>query len=68
MGIVCMVFLPGRPEATNYLTEKERLLEMERMSRSSSSDVGATVNKAHIIAAFKDWRVDIVNHLTNHDF
>jgi hypothetical protein len=58
MGIVCALFLPARPEATNYLTEEERALAIERMNRSTSGDVGATVNKAHIKAAFKDWRVN----------
>jgi MFS family permease len=57
MGIVCVLFLPARPEATNYLTEEERALAIERMNRSTSGDVGATVNKAHIKAAFKDWRI-----------
>lgn len=57
LGVVCLCFLPARPEATKYLNEEERSLAMERMNRDSSGDVGATVNKAHIKAAFLDWRI-----------
>ncbi|KIM91552.1 hypothetical protein PILCRDRAFT_711 [Piloderma croceum F 1598] len=57
LGFICLTFLPSRPESTNYLTEDERELAIERVNRSTSSDVGATVNKAHIRAAFKDWRI-----------
>jgi hypothetical protein len=60
MGFVCLFFLPARPEATNYLTEKERELAIDRMNRSTSGDIGPTVNKAHITAALKDWRVSIL--------
>ena len=52
-----MWLLPDRPEETSFLTESERKLQLERMNRGLKADVGRTVNKAHIVAAFKDWRV-----------
>ncbi|KAF9530228.1 major facilitator superfamily domain-containing protein [Crepidotus variabilis] len=57
LGIVTYFFLPNRPESTTYLTDRERKIAVERMNRDSSGDVGATVNKAHVIAAFTDWRI-----------
>ena len=49
--------LPNRPEETPFLTEEERKIQTERMNRGLKADVGRTINKAHIAAAFKDWRV-----------
>ena len=57
LGLLAMWFLPDRPEETPFLTEAERKLQLERMNRGIRADVGRTVNKAHIAAAFKDWRV-----------
>ena len=57
LGLLAMWFLPDRPEETSFLTEAERKLQLERMNRGIRADVGRTVNKAHIAAAFKDWRV-----------
>lgn len=44
--MICFFFLPARPDSTTYLTEKERSLCIERMSRGTSGDVGATINKS----------------------
>jgi hypothetical protein len=69
LSFVCLALLPSRPEATHYLTEDERTIAIDRMNRSSSGDVGANVNKEHIRAAFKDWRVSLVyaSHCTDSD-
>ena len=52
-----MWLLPDRPEETSFLNEAERKIQLARMNRGITADVGRTVNKAHIVAAFKDWRV-----------
>jgi len=57
LGVLCLFLLPGRPESTDFLTHAERKLAMERMNRGTSGDIGASVNKKHIIAAFLDWRI-----------
>jgi hypothetical protein len=75
LGLMTLFILPSRPESTRFFTESERKLAMERMNRSSSGDVGTTINRctypilcpyfmwlqpansAHIILAFRDWRV-----------
>lgn len=57
LGLLTMWILPNRPEETSFLTEAERKLQFNRMNRGLRADVGRTVNKAHISAAFKDWRV-----------
>ncbi|KIM46707.1 hypothetical protein M413DRAFT_440295 [Hebeloma cylindrosporum] len=57
LGVLTYFFLPNRPESTTFFTERERVIAMERMNRDSSGDVGAVVNKAHIRAAFCDWRL-----------
>ncbi|TCD71973.1 hypothetical protein EIP91_000105 [Steccherinum ochraceum] len=57
MGFIAMMFLPNRPEETSFLNEDERKIQMERQSRGLKADFGRTVNKAHVIAAFKDWKI-----------
>ncbi|KAH8103124.1 MFS general substrate transporter [Cristinia sonorae] len=57
MGFVAMIFLPNRPEETSFLNEDERKIQMERQSRGLKADIGRTVNKAHVAAAFKDWKI-----------
>ncbi|KIP03888.1 hypothetical protein PHLGIDRAFT_495320 [Phlebiopsis gigantea 11061_1 CR5-6] len=56
LGFLVMWLLPDRPEETSFLTEAERKIQLVRMNRGIKADVGRTVNKAHIAAAFKDWR------------
>jgi len=46
LGVVCFFFLPDRPESTTYLTKAERKLATDRMSRGTSRDIGATINKS----------------------
>lgn len=46
LGVVCFFFLPDRPESSTYLTKEEKHLSMERMSRGTSADIGATINKS----------------------
>jgi hypothetical protein len=55
-----MWLLPDRPEETSFLTEAERKIQLERMNRGLKADVGRVVNKRHIAAAFKDWRVSLM--------
>ncbi|KAJ8495193.1 hypothetical protein ONZ45_g12963 [Pleurotus djamor] len=57
LGVLTMFILPDRPESTSFFNEEERRIAIDRMNRSTSGDVGATVNKAHVGAAFRDWRV-----------
>ncbi|EGO03746.1 hypothetical protein SERLA73DRAFT_175369 [Serpula lacrymans var. lacrymans S7.3] len=57
LGILCLFILPDRPDSTSFLTESERKLALDRMSRGTSGDTGHTINRRHIIAAFLDWRV-----------
>lgn len=57
LGLLAIWLLPDRPEETPFLTEAERKIQLDRMNRGLKADVGRVVNKAHIAAAFKDWRV-----------
>ncbi|KAK7678322.1 hypothetical protein QCA50_018670 [Cerrena zonata] len=57
MGLISMWLLPNRPEETSFLTEDERVIQLERRSRGLKADVGRVVNKDHIRAAFTDWRI-----------
>ncbi|KAJ7461755.1 MFS general substrate transporter [Mycena galericulata] len=57
MGVVTLFLLPNRPESTPFLNESERAIALDRMNRSTSGDVGAKVDKAHILMAFRDWRI-----------
>jgi len=57
LGIITIFVLPDRPESTPFLNEREREIALSRMNRGTSGDVGATVNKAHIGMAFRDWRI-----------
>ncbi|KAL9710214.1 hypothetical protein Ac2012v2_006510 [Leucoagaricus gongylophorus] len=57
LAILALFLLPNRPESTSFFNERERALALERMNRDSSGDTGATINKAHIWMAFKDWRI-----------
>ncbi|EIN08338.1 MFS general substrate transporter [Punctularia strigosozonata HHB-11173 SS5] len=56
-GVIALLFFPDRPERTKFFNEKERRLAIARMNRGTSGDIGLGVNKKHIIAAFKDWRI-----------
>ncbi|KAF8348602.1 MFS general substrate transporter [Amanita rubescens] len=57
LSIFTYFFLPDRPEATTYLTARERKLAVARMNRATSGDVGAVVQKRHVWMALRDWRV-----------
>ncbi|KAI0356061.1 MFS general substrate transporter [Trametes cingulata] len=57
VGLLSMLILPNRPEETSIFNEKEREIALERMNRGIKADVGRTVTKSHIVAAFKDWRI-----------
>ena len=57
LGFMAMWLLPDRPEETPFLNEEERKLQIERMNRATRADVGRTITKKHIFAAFRDWRV-----------
>lgn len=46
LGVLCLFFLPGRPESTDFLTHAERKLAIQRMNRGTSGDIGAIVNKS----------------------
>ncbi|KAI0676438.1 MFS general substrate transporter [Trametes maxima] len=57
IGVLSMIVLPNRPEETSMFNEREREIALERMNRGIKADVGRVINKAHIYAAFKDWRI-----------
>ncbi|KAJ7717634.1 MFS general substrate transporter [Mycena maculata] len=57
MGLVSIFFLPNRPESTSFFNGRERTIALDRMNRSTSGDVGAKVDRPHILMAFRDWRV-----------
>jgi len=57
LGLVTAFLLPNRPESTTFFNEREREIALDRMNRSTSGDVGAVVQKAHIIMALRDWRI-----------
>ncbi|KAF8814977.1 MFS general substrate transporter [Phlegmacium glaucopus] len=57
LGIVTTFILPDRPESTTFLTERERRIALDRMNRATSGDKGAVVQKAHVYAALRDWRI-----------
>ncbi|EJF55809.1 MFS general substrate transporter [Dichomitus squalens LYAD-421 SS1] len=57
IGLLSILILPNRPEETSMFNEKERELALERANRGLKSDTGRVVNKSHIKAAFKDWRI-----------
>ena len=46
MGLFSMWLLPNRPEETTFLTEDERIIQLERRSRGLKADVGRVVNKS----------------------
>ena len=53
LGVISFFLLPDRPESTKYLTKEERHLAAERMSRGTSRDIGATLNKSKPYLASK---------------
>ncbi|KAJ8508292.1 hypothetical protein ONZ45_g9420 [Pleurotus djamor] len=57
LGLLTLVLLPNRPESTTFFNEDERRIAIARMNRATSGDIGATINRAHIKAAFLDWRI-----------
>ncbi|KLO13698.1 MFS general substrate transporter [Schizopora paradoxa] len=61
MGVIAFMLLPNRPDSPagegRFLTVEERKIAMARMNRGISGDRGLVVNRAHVAAAFKDWRV-----------
>ncbi|KAI0642691.1 MFS general substrate transporter [Trametes meyenii] len=57
VGALATFLLPNRPEETTLFGEKEREIALRRANRGTRSDVGRVLNKAHVRAAFKDWRV-----------
>ncbi|KAJ7645360.1 major facilitator superfamily domain-containing protein [Mycena rosella] len=59
MSLVTILFLPNRPESTTFFNERERVIALDRMNRGTSGDIGARVERAHIVMAFRDWRVYI---------
>ncbi|KAJ3552701.1 hypothetical protein NM688_g4014 [Phlebia brevispora] len=61
LGIMTIFLLPDRPEETPFLNEEERSLQLERMNRGLTADVGRTVDKEHVKKAFKDWRIYVAS-------
>ncbi|KAL6306376.1 MFS general substrate transporter [Sparassis latifolia] len=57
LGLLALFVLPNRPEETTMLNERERELALERANRGLAADTGRMINKKHIFAAFKDWRI-----------
>ncbi|KAJ7108664.1 major facilitator superfamily domain-containing protein [Mycena epipterygia] len=57
MGLIALFLLPNRPESTTFLNERERAIALDRMNRGTSGDDGVKVDRAHILMAFRDWRI-----------
>ena len=57
IGILALKLLPGRPEATSFFNEEERIIALARRSRGTSGDAGYKLQRRHVTAAFYDWRV-----------
>jgi len=57
LGVITLFVLPNRPESTKFFSQREREIALERGSRGTKADIGAVVNKAHVLAALTDWRV-----------
>ncbi|KAI0760293.1 MFS general substrate transporter [Fomes fomentarius] len=57
LGICAMIILPSGPEDARIFDEKEREIAFGRRNRGRKGDVGRVINKAHVIAAFTDWKV-----------
>ncbi|PIL23420.1 MFS general substrate transporter [Ganoderma sinense ZZ0214-1] len=57
LGMLALVMLPDRPEETGLFTDRERALSVERMNRGGKADVGRTLQKQHILLAFRDWKL-----------
>lgn len=57
LALVALCLLPNRPQSTTFFNDRERAIAVERMNRGTSADVGVKVEKAHILMAFRDWRI-----------
>ncbi|CAE6380343.1 unnamed protein product [Rhizoctonia solani] len=57
LGILTLFTLPDRPDTTKWLHGAQKDLAIERMSRGGMKEEAGTLNKTHVIAALKDWRV-----------
>ena len=62
LGILTIFLLPDRPEETLFLTERERKLQMERMNRGITADIGRTVNKGTYEGVFTSSDIPDVAH------
>ncbi|KAG9123955.1 hypothetical protein FRC07_013379 [Ceratobasidium sp. 392] len=57
LGIFTLFALPDRPDTTKWLHGAQKDLAIERMSRGGTKEEAGTVNRAHVLAAVKDWKV-----------
>ncbi|KAG8725972.1 hypothetical protein FRC11_001102, partial [Ceratobasidium sp. 423] len=57
LGILTLFTLPDRPDTTKWLQGAQKELAIERMSRGGMKEEAGTINKTHVFAALKDWRV-----------
>ncbi|KAG8778846.1 hypothetical protein FRC12_024775 [Ceratobasidium sp. 428] len=57
LGVFTLFALPDRPDATKWLQGAEKDLAIERMSRGGTKEEAGTVNRSHVLAALKDWKV-----------
>ncbi|CEL53770.1 putative transporter C1002,16c OS=Schizosaccharomyces pombe (strain 972 / ATCC 24843) GN=SPAC1002.16c PE=3 SV=1 [Rhizoctonia solani AG-1 IB] len=57
LGILTLFTLPDRPDTTKWLHGAQKDLAIERMSRGGMKEEAGTINKTHVMAALKDWRV-----------
>ncbi|KAI0800091.1 MFS general substrate transporter [Fomes fomentarius] len=55
---LCALFvLPDRPEDTHIFNDREREIALERRNRGCQGDIGKVIQRAHVVSAFKDWKV-----------
>ncbi|WWC90918.1 uncharacterized protein L201_005856 [Kwoniella dendrophila CBS 6074] len=63
LGISVVLFLPGRPEHSRFLTESERQLELLRL-RSQNLDEGDTgIDWNGVKRAFTDWKSYVITFI-----
>ncbi|KAH7334497.1 MFS general substrate transporter [Rhizoctonia solani] len=57
LGVLTLFTLPDRPDTTKWLHGAQKDLAIERMSRGGMKEEAGTINRSHVFAALKDWRV-----------
>ena len=54
LGLLAFIILPDRTEETSVLTEREREIALERMSRGGKADIGRSLQRS----MYSGWLLD----------